>query len=137
MTLGENIISKVLGGERQWCCHSLRGYACACSERVTGTPGVAQPFGDRLLPGKPGFCFTSCLQPPSPAPSGHSCWQLQSPAWDQQTDGPGFLGQFQFQMFFLVVKQMYCFLVQKLWSTLCIAINPVSSCRFCLRKVQP
>ena len=39
MTLGENIISKVLGGERQWCCHSLKGYACACSERATGTPG--------------------------------------------------------------------------------------------------
>lgn len=74
---------------------------------------------------------------PRPAPGGHSCWRLQSPAWDQQTDVPGFLGQFQFQMFFLVVKQMYCFLVQKLWSTLCMAINPVSSCRFCPRKVQP
>lgn len=29
---------------------------------------VAQPFGDRVLPGKPGFCFTSCPQPPLTCP---------------------------------------------------------------------
>lgn len=37
----------------------------------------------------------------------------------------------------LVVRQMYCFLVQELSSTLCMAINPVSSYRFCPRKVWP
>lgn len=83
-------------------------------------------------------CLGSAAPPaPDPFRGGHSCWQLQSPAWDWQTDGPGFLGQFQIQMFFLAVRHMYCFLVQKLWSTLCVAVNPVSSCRLCPRKVQP
>ena len=63
MTLGENIISKVLGGEGQWCCHSLRGYVCACSERVTGTPRVASHLETE-------FCQESLdsVSPPVPNP---------------------------------------------------------------------